>query len=424
MKIAGCVRICTLALVLSFASVSTYGGDRFSIGGYYKNYFVAFDRAVPQSPLQNGTNPLLGAVTNRLRLTGRFDLTQRVAIETAYNISPHIKDRVFFATSLLATGSANRAYRVTDFDAMLYPSRADDVATFAIFHNLDRALISISTDPADIFVGRQAIAWGSSRVVNPSDVVAPFRFEQLDVEDRIGVDAIRIRAPLGDLGELDIGWIAGEDFDLDNSAAFVRTKVYHWESDISLIAVEFRRHLMLGFDVARSVGGAGIWAEGAYVFADAFRQVTLINNRDYYRLSVGADYSLSASVYGLVEYHFNSIGENDIQTVRPSGSGAAYLDGAVYLIGKHYLMPGLSWQVTPLVSVFGQTVWNVTDPSAYFTISGEYNIGEDIYLGSGASVGLGSGPDMVVSRPGFTPRLRSEFGSWPDFYYTSFRYYF
>ena len=47
----------------------------------------------------------------------------------------------------------------------------------------------------------------------------------------------------------------------------------------------------------------------------------------------------------------------------------------------------------------------------------EYNIAEDIYLKGGSYIGIGPGPRSSV-QPG------SEFGSYPNIFYGSFRYYF
>ncbi|MBN2105171.1 bifunctional alpha,alpha-trehalose-phosphate synthase (UDP-forming)/trehalose-phosphatase [bacterium] len=57
--------------------------------------------------------------------------------------------------------------------------------------------------PAAVYCGRQDIVWGSARTVNPMDVIAPFSFGSLDTEDRRGVDAIRLRIPVGCMGEID-----------------------------------------------------------------------------------------------------------------------------------------------------------------------------------------------------------------------------
>ena len=89
-------------------------------------------------------------------------------------------------------------------------------------------------------------------------------------------------------------------------------------------------------------------------------------------------------------------------------------------MGKHYLAPGLTVQVTPLISVGVQVLWNLTDPSVLVAPQLEYNIAEDIYVAAGGFLGLGKRPEAsALAAP-----LRSEFGGYPDVYFTSFRIYF
>jgi hypothetical protein len=61
-------------------------------------------------------------------------------------------------------------------------------------------LLTIKIGAADIFIDRQAVAWGSGRLFNPTDVVTPYAFNELDKEERLGVDAVRVRVTLCRMG--------------------------------------------------------------------------------------------------------------------------------------------------------------------------------------------------------------------------------
>ena len=129
-----------------------------------------------------------------------------------------------FSQSPIAVGVASSRYRAVDFDSRIYPTNDESVGSVGIYHNLDRAAIQFSTDFADFSIGRDAIAWGSARIVNPTDIIAPYSYDQLDTEDRVGVDAIRVRIPIGVMGEIDTGYIFGNKFSFDKSAVFLRTQ--------------------------------------------------------------------------------------------------------------------------------------------------------------------------------------------------------
>ena len=134
----------------------------------------------------------MGAVNNRLRLKLGFAPADWLAFDCEYDVSPRIQDARLFGPGLFAPGAALSGYRLTDLRARLYPGPGEAPESFAVFHNLDRLMVTIKTGPADIVVGRQPIAWGSARIVNPTDLLAPFAFNELDKEERTGVDALRV----------------------------------------------------------------------------------------------------------------------------------------------------------------------------------------------------------------------------------------
>jgi hypothetical protein len=410
--------------VLSLPQIAP-GSDKISISGYFKNYSMAIDQPdVTNLPyIQN--QPIIGAVNNRLRLNLLGRANPWLTLTLAYDFSPRVQDKSLFEEQLLNLEIGGQTYRAVDFDSRLYPNGGDSATSFAIFQNLDRAFFTISTKLVDLYLGRQAIAWGSARVVNPTDVLAPFAFNHLDVEDRIGVDAVRLRVPMGFMAEMDAGWVFGDDFDLENSAMFLRSKFYYRRTDLSLLAVGFRENLLAGFDVARSIGGAGFWLEGAYVFVDALNSDRLNSDEDYLRVSFGFDYSLKNGTYLFAEYHYNQAGTVKAEDYQVIFKKTAYREGSVYLVGKHYLAPGISYQATPLITLSGEALINLADRSIFLMPQAEYNIAENVYLSAGAYLGLGGSPRLTNNQdddPTILPR--SEFGSYPDLFFTSFRVYF
>ena len=287
---------------------------------------------------------------------------------------------------LLAPPSSS--YRIADFDSPIYPSAEDPAGSVGIYHNLDRASVQFSTDFADFSVGRDAIAWGSARVVNPTDVVAPYTYDQLDTEDRIGVDAIRVRIPVGVMGEIDAGYIAGADFDFNKSAVFLRTQLNAAETDFSILLLEFQRDLLIGFDIARGIGGAGFWLEAAYALTEPFDDARDASD-SYLRTSVGFDYSFGGETYAFIEYHFNGAGAREPENYLTNLEQPAYTRGSVYLLGTHYLAPGFTRQVTPLIGFGGQLLFNLSDVSTWIAPQVSYNIAEDIHLAVGGLINLG-----------------------------------
>lgn len=369
------------------------------LSGFYKSFAVAFDS--PQAGV-----PVMGMVSNRLRLNLANGFSDHLSFDLAYDFILRIHDETH--AEVLTIDSHD--YRVADLDSPIYPGDNDPIGSVGVFQNLDRVNVTARLSFADVIVGRQAIAWGSARVVNPTDVIAPFTYGELDTEDRPGVDAVRVRVPIGALSEVDLGYVSGRDFAVDQGAFFARSQFNVAETDMSPLFVRFREQLLVGIDVARGIGGVGTWIEGARVFTmgqDA---------SDYFRVSTGMDYSFGGETYGFIEYHFNGAGVRDSEDYLVNLNRPTYRDAAVYLMGTHYFALGTTHQLTPLVALSGQFLANLTDPSFFFSTAIEYNIEQDFYLSAGAFIGIGDRPKGEY--------FQSEFGGYSNILFFSFRIYF
>jgi hypothetical protein len=399
--------------------------DGLSFGGYFKNFSLLL---LPPSAL-SGTatidRPDMGAVDNRLRLELACRPSDRVSFDAAYAVSARIEDSRLFSGGLFYPGLELADYRLADVRDRLYPGPGVSPGSFGLYQNLDRFAVTIRTGAADIILGRQAVAWGSARVINPTDILAPFAFNELDKEERTGVDALRVRIPLGAMEELDVGIVAGDRLQARRNAFFLRGKFRALETDVSALAMAFRGHLLLGLDLARSIGGAGAWLEAAYVAPEVFLRDGEADD-GYVRASAGVEYNFGPKAYGFAEYHFSSAGEREPESYLASiATATAYRDGAVYFLGRHYMSLGLTTRITPLLPFTGLVIANLGDLSLVLAPSVEYNIAQNIYLAGGAYIGVGKKPEIPAGDPGAAPDLlHSEFGSYPDMLYASFRIYF
>ena len=370
------------------------------LSGFYKSFSVAFD-----SPQVNDS--VTGMMSNRLRLNLADSFGEHMSFDLAYDFILRIQDEN--QAEVLTVDPLD--YRVADLDSPIYPGDNDPIGSVGVFQNLDRANVTARLSFADVIVGRQAIAWGSARVINPTDVIASFTYSELDTEDRTGVDAVRVRVPIGALGEFDAGYVFGRDFAADRSAFFVRSQFNVAETDLSPLLIRFREQLLVGIDVARGVGRVGVWVEGARVFTMGRAEIS-----DYFRVSTGMDYSFGGETYGFIEYHFNGAGVRDPEDYVSNLDRPTYRDAAVYLMGTHYFALGTTHQLSPLVALSGQFLANVADPSFFLSSAIEYNIAQDIYLSSGAFIGIGDRPK--------SEHFQSEFGGYSNILFFSFRIYY
>jgi hypothetical protein len=419
-------------LLFLYLGIALLSGSVFAntltIKGYYKSFFTVIDMAEFTIDPHQVNTPLMGTVNNRLRLTFNYKPSSTMSLNVAYDFSPRIQDPLLFKEDIFFAQINPAIYRVDDFRPLLFPGKGENIGSYGIYHNLDRLFVSYKTGFADFFFGRQTIAWGSARVVNTTDILSPFTFNELDTEERRGVDALRVRIPIGNMDELDLGYVFGRDLKFKHSAFFIRGKVYVKKTDLSFLLLGFQENLLIGLDISRSLGGAGFWCEGAYVLTDFFKRENasgLPKEENYFRASMGLDYNFNKKLYGFFEYHFNSAGKRKSELYPEFLGSSAFNKGSVYLMGKQYLNLGVTYQITPLIPFEGLLIFNLIDGSLILSPTLEYNIAENMYLSAGAYVGVGKQPVLAgCSCSGFHFNFSSEFGSYPSIFFTSFRIYF
>ena len=405
-----------LILWLALCWPPTRAAAELEMGGYIKQFSLAF-----APPAFGHVDPLPweGAASQRLRLETSWSKAAWRA-ELAYDWTPRIQGTGALGPGLLLPRTAPLSYRAVDLDAHLYPASGSPDGSFSLAHNLDRALVVFAPTWGDVYLGRQAVAFGSAHTINPTDVIAPFTYESLDKEERIGVDALRLRLPLGDLSEIDGGVILGDGLAFDQSAAFLRIRLHAWQTDLVPTILLFKENLLIGLDLARAVGGAGWRLESGYTWSGALDEES--PQDAYLRLSTGFDYSFSGRLYGAFEYHFSGAGAADPEAYPSRLSHPAYTAGAAYLLGRHYLAPTLVFQATPLLGLSGQFLLNAGDSSLLAAPRIDYNFVQDAYLEAGAFWGLGKAPRLdPVS---LALQVGSEFGLYPDSLFTAVRLYF
>jgi opacity protein-like surface antigen len=375
--------------------------------GYLKSYLI-LQPAQGHELLQNDTTWLS---QSNLRLTwddAGLWLKTPYAWEVHYELTPQVSNKVIDTHQRPTSDD----YRLTDL-----PPNLTSASQHLTGQNLDRLNVQLRFDHGDVTLGRQAIAFGSARVISPTDVLLPFNVQVRNTEYRIGVDALRYQRPLGQLGEVDVGIIAGDDFQSSDSAVFVHIKTHVADYDLEFTALRFTNLSLMGAGLQTALGPAGFW----------FETVVVSGNDHYWRMSTGVDYALTDRLLGLVEYHYNGAGANTAEDYASLLTRPAYVQGGVFLMGQQYLMPGLSWQVSPLLIVAVQTVLNLTAHSAFMTLQIDYNLTGNIYLGFGVH---GFSGESIVGLPPTLPEasasssLGSEYGSVPDNVFVSFSVYF
>jgi len=416
----GVARSLPLAMLL-FANSMVYAqGYDFRLNGYVKSFFSMNDRSfLEKSSGIDSTTRKSGHIRFRLKLFGRIG--DNLSLDAAYEVLPRYGPEEDHESLFFSTGQVS--YRADDVNKRIHREVHGEDA-FYIYQDIDRAYVTLSVAAADFYMGRQPISFGSGRAVNPTDVITPFSFDALDKEERKGVDALRFRAPLGEMGELDGGVIFGSHFKPEESAAYLNTRFSVRETDYALMSMLFRENLLMGLDIQTSLKGAGYWLEAAYVFVGATGEKR--PEEDYLRVSTGLDYNLFGNLYAFIEYHFNGAGKDSAKDYLRLSNKTAYHEGQVYLLSRHYLIPGFTCTLTPLINIQTNIMINLTDGSLFISPRLEYSLMQDLFVEVGGFISVGEKGRFSSGDTGGVkiPEARSEFGIYQDLYFVSLRFYF
>ncbi len=371
------------------------------------NYKV---RGMGMSPAFKGTPEHMAQmfVLNTVRLKASAGFGEKFSFDFAYDLSvnyTHIND----LNSTDSTDFRSFKYRAYDFDPDFKTHEISQTNILNANHNIDRAYFTYSTENLDFFVGRQAVSFGSGRFINPTDVLVPYSLTQIDKEEREGVDALRLKVPISEMGEFDAGVAFGEQGKNKNNAYYLNAKypVFNW--DTSVMVMQFRENMLLGLDLQGEISGAGIWLESAHVRSK--------DSNNYYRCSIGLDFNFPWDLYTFVEYHYNGAGTAKSENYYSNSSTKPYTDGGAYLLGRHYLTFGLTYEISPLIGFSQSVIVNLNDSSFLFSPRIEYNIFENQYIDFGMFLGVGEASSSQFN-------LQSEFGASQSSAYVGYRVYF
>jgi len=373
-----------------------------NISGYLKTYGVIQD-SVANDFFE--TDSIYQAQTSGRLMVESF--TDWMVFQFHYELSSLSVSRSI-GGDLQAFNIVGDSYRVGDLKTSL---TSDAASKTQVYQNLDRLNFQVQLNAGDLTVGRQAIAFGAARFINPIDVFLPFDVRTFNTEYRTGVDAIRFQRPWGELGEVDFGLVLGKDADQSTSAAFVQIRNNMGGRDFNFSLIEYAQQTLIGGGVQSELGDLGFWLEVAYVDGDY----------DYARVSTGVDYAFQENIFGMIEYHYNGAGSQNPDDYLSLYQTTPYQRGGVFLLGENYLIPSISVQVSPLLSFALMGILNLNDQSAYTSIAAEYNVAENFYMDFGLY--LFSGKDLGIS-PDQTLMLGSEYGANPNLFYSSLRWYF
>jgi len=259
---------------------------------------------------------------------------------------------------------------------------------------IDRFYLKQSFSKVSFVIGRQRISWGTGRIWNPTDLFNPINPTTFYKTEKDGADAISSKISFGNFTDLTL--VLNPLRETSNYGFRFRTNF--WETDFSVMGGRFDDKDVLGFDFAGNLGDAGIRGEGIYS--------SNATTKGVFKYILGADYQFSASVYALIEYHFNGEGEKEKRRY----NFFKLMRGDILNLARNYLALNSVINATPLLILTFTNINNLDDASGFFGFRANYSLTENSYLNFGLQY--------------FYGEKFTEYWYYPDAMYFLLEYYF
>ena len=307
---------------------------------------------------------------------------------------------------------AEAPYRIAQLDeAVVEVDNAGGDTVYSHRHELDRALIALHFDRAEVTIGRQAVGWGRGVLFGAVDVFSAFSPLEVDREWRRGVDAVRADIRLTDTYSLDIVGAFGEDW--DNSALLGRLRGYSGNLDSELIFGKRGGDTMYAGTVSAAVGGAAVHGEVAcFETPEKFYDGGFFGDDHYVAKAIlGASYTFDVGdgLSLFVEYHFSGFGSESVEQalgrlVPDSDYADRFARGDFQILGRHAVALQAAYSLTDAWAL--NAVWiGSLDGSGVVAPALSWNFSDNVTIVMSAYFSYGEGPDAGVPQ--------SEYGSAP-----------
>lgn len=247
-------------------------------------------------------------------------------------------------------------------------------------HRLYRASLLYQLPDLDLEIGRQQIPWGVGHFFTPVDFFNPFNPTQLELDERDGVDAIRLETKK-------IPWFktefiytpTGRQLHPQRFMTRISRDVAGYE--IGLLGGRVKRDHPLGFDFSGNLGGGTL--RGEFIYREAELE------KDFIRFTLNADYNLPHNIYVLLEYHFNGQGRRNSRDYQMD----RFVRGEIQQMAKNYLAATLGYDLTPLLRFENRVIFNLDDVSFFLRPELQYELTENLVWLAALQIYLGASTD-------------------------------
>lgn len=379
------------------------GPVSWELGGYLRS-FSALTEPGLAAP---GQETPLARHVDVLRLEQRFALGERVGFEIHNRLGWTQGPSEGAGIGVDVTPAPDRSL---DLRTILVETR-----TTTLDHDVDRAVLRLWLEHADLAFGRQAIAWGNAVLFTATDLWAPFAPFELDDAQKRGIDAARAQVPLSPTTELEL--VVADRGAARDLAAGAKLHRYGAALDgwVGVARLWEQVHLAAGLR-----GETGAWTlRGEGTLPVRFTEATGARSPETGlrppRATVGAERFSSEWVL-ILEAHWNGEGAPQAADYLARSGEPDIARGETFWLGRAYVGGTVLWLPVPDWTVSTGAFVNALDPSSLLTAQVQHDLAESVEVGLGWFGGFGrrsllrtlpnaDGQEVPVGAD-----LRSEFG--------------
>ena len=277
----------------------------------------------------------------------------------------------------------------------------------------DRLLMKANVGIADLTLGRQAITFGTGRFFTPIDLVNPFHPATVDTEYKPGTDAFRSDVYVNETSV----WTSVVAYTgTDDEDAWVVASYGGWTvgvTDLGVFGALFftpesgLENRVLGLSSASSIGAVGVYGDAS---------LTLSEEDAFGRAVLGADYRATPTTTLNLEGYYQGNGASSVDDYLGMFQSDAMTRGEIWALGQSYGALAVMQELTPTLQGSLAALVNLQDASSLVLPSVDVSVSDNVAWTSGAFIGVGQRPDEGG--------IQSEFGLYPNMFFTQMRAYF
>jgi len=279
-----------------------------------------------------------------------------------------------------------------------WDKRLADEDEFWLDWNIYRAWAQYEDERMVFTLGRQRIAFGSAFFYSPMDIFNPVSPLSLLPEERLGVDGANLELELGPSSRINLAYGIGDVIDESRFATYLKTTV--GQADLHFLAARIYQDWTAGFGFAANLKDGSLYGEATYTWPET--------GHDYFRGTIGYQYSFPESVLLTAEYYHNE----GVLSLAGLGQAAALFSqpDPLKTLDRNFLALSTSAELDPLLRLITALIYDLDAGSFYIGPSFAYSAPHSITFQAGAQLFGGS--------------QKGDFGLIPNFHWAQLRWDF